>query len=210
MSAAIKLARAKYQGDAGYARAMPGIGYQGDPGLFGSIIGGIKSGFSVASRFMPGGGAIRGAIGLAQGAISRLRGGGARPSARNIGTIRGRQEQLQILPMGGRMRGPRAVEPVPGLKGLAQRIIPGGETGLQVPGVAIGARVPQGYHLNKSAYWTGAGGMNPVYIPKESIFVKNRKRNPLNPRAWDRAFGRLNSAQNFKKKMGRITIREKC
>jgi len=207
MSAAIKLARAKYQGDAGYPRAMPGIGYQGDPGLFGSIIGGIKSGFSVASRFMPGGGAIRTAAGLVAGGISRLRGGGARPSARNIGTRRGRQQEFQILPQGQLpIRGPQTP------RQIAQALIPGGYTGstVQVPGTAIGARVPQGYHLNKSGYWTGAGGMNPVYIPKESIFVKNRKRNPLNPRAWDRAFGRLKSAQNFKKKMSRITIREAC
>jgi len=208
MSGAIKQARANFQGDMGYQRAMPGTGYAGDPGLFGSIFGGIKKGFSLASRFMPGGGAVSTAIGLGRSALARFRGRGARPSARQIGTRRGRQEMM-ILPSAP-FQGPIPVEPVRGIKGALERLIPGGATGLQVPGTAIGARVPQGYHLNKSSYWRGAGGMNPEYIPKESIFVKNRKRNPLNPRAWDRAFGRLNSAQNFKKKMGRITIREKC
>jgi len=201
MSGAIKQARANFQGDTGYARAMPGTGYAGDPGLFSSIFGGIKKGFQVASRFVPGGGAVMGAIST----IRQL----TRRNPRQIGTRRGRAAAAiaqQFAPPVGIMPGPMpamAVEPVPGLKGLGQRIIPGGATGYQVPGTAIGARVPQGYHLNKSGYWRGAGGMNPQWIPKESIFVKNRKRNPLNP-------GRLNSAQNFKKKMGRITIREKC
>jgi len=204
MSAAIKAARAKYQGDAGYPRAMPGTGYMGDPGLFGSIFGGIKKGFGIASRFIPGGGAI----GTAVSTIRAL----TRRNPRQIGTRRGRAAQVpqMVMPTTPFQAPAVAVEPVPGLGGLAQRIIPGGKTGYQVPGTAIGARVPQGYHLNKSGYWRGAGGVNPQWIPKESIFVKNRKRNPLNPRAWDRAFGRLKSANNFKKKLGRITIREAC
>jgi len=209
MSGAIKQARANFQGDAGYGRAMPGTGFAGDPGLFGSIFGGIKKGFGIASGLVPGGGAIRQAISLGTSALSRFRGGTrVRVPPRQIGTRRGRAAAQ--IPMQA-FQGPgQVVEPAPGVRAAIERFLPGGKTGLQVPGVAIGARIPQGYHLNKSSYWTGAGGMNPVYIPKESIFVKNRKRNPLNPRAWDRAFGRLNSAQNFKKKMGRITIREKC
>ncbi len=204
MSAAIKLARARYQGDRGYARAMPGTGYAGDPGLFGSIFGGLKKGFGLAAKFIPGGAAV-------QTGISLIRQRFARRNPRQIGTRRGRAElNIQMA----QMTGPQTV-PVLGpstIRERLQNIIPGGATGLtvQIPGEAIGARVPQGYHLNKTGYWRGAGGMNPEYIPKESIFVKNRKRNPLNPRAWDRAFGRLKSAQNFKRKMGRITIKDVC
>jgi len=208
MSGAIKQARANFQGDTGYARAMPGTGYAGDPGLFGSIFGGIKKGLGLASSVVPFGGIAGRVIGGVSSYISRRR------NPRQIGTRRGRValapppgQQFQILPGS---RGPMAVEPVPGIRGIMQRAIPGGATGLQVPGTAIGARVPQGYHLNKSGYWRGAGGMNPEWIPKESIFVKNRKRNPLNPRAFDRAFGRIKSAKNFGKKLSRVTIREAC
>jgi len=208
MSAAIKQARANFQGDMGYQRAMPGTGYAGDPGLFGSIFGGIKRGLSAATSFATGGG-----IGGAVRALTRR-------NPRQIGTRRGRaaagaaaQFDPRIFPSSPfqaqtelPIRGPRT------LKQFGQAIIPGGLTGstVQVPGTAIGARVPQGYHLNKSGYWRGAGGVNPQWIPKESIFVKNRKRNPLNPRAFDRAFGRIKSAKNFSKKLGRITIREAC
>jgi len=204
MSGAIKQARANFQGDAGYARAMPGTGYAGDPGFLGTVFGGIKKGLGIASRFIPIPG-VSTAIGAATSIYRRFQG---RRNPRQIGTRRGRV--AEIMPSMPAFQGPTAVEAAPGIRAAIERMIPGGKTGLQVPGTAIGARVPQGYHLNKSAYWRGAGGMNPQWIPKESIFVKNRKRNPLNPRAWDRAFGRLNSAQNFKKKMGRITIREKC
>lgn len=190
---------------------MPGTGYayMGDPGLLGTIFGGIKKGLGVASRLVPGGGALSAGLEF----VSRLRGRG-RASSRNIGTRRGRAQEM-MLPTGPIASGimpsaPLPVELVGGLKGFAQRIIPGGATGYQVPGTAIGARVPQGYHLNKSGYWRGAGGVNPQWIPKESIFVKNRKRNPLNPRAFDRAFGRIKSAKNFGKKLGRVTIREAC
>jgi len=211
MSAAIKRARANYQGDRGYARAMPGTGYaMGDPGLFGSIFGGIKKLARTAISTMPGGGIALGLAGAAKTLLTRQR-----RAARDIGTLRGRQ---QLLPAAAfqQYQGPpaQAVQPVPGFRGLMERIIPGGATGLQVPGEAIGARVPQGYHLNKSGYYRGgrpgSASSSVEWIPEESIFVKNRKRNPMNPRAWDRAFGRLKSAQNLKKKMGRITIREVC
>ena len=205
MSRAIKQARAMYQGDRGYARAMPGTGYaRGDPGLFGSLFGGFKKALGLTS-IIPGPG------GLISRGLSAILGGKAQRRQQAAAARMATQAERRAAGAGHYAGlGPTAVEPVPGLRGLAQRLIPGGATGLQVPGEAIGARVPQGYHLNKSSYWRGAGGQNPEWIPRETIFVRNRKRNPLNPRAWDRAFGRLKSAQNFKKKMGRITIREVC
>jgi len=212
MSGAIKLARANFQGDRGYARAMPGTGYAGDPGLFGTIFGGIKKGFQAASRFIPGGGAISTTLGALGSIASRIR--SRRASPRQIGTRRGRAEMMVLPSTPFQMPPPLAVSggpngaqyPIPTAKGARQRFFPGGASGMFT--------VPQGYHLNKSGYYRGGRPKSDIpnveWVEAESIAVKNRKRNPLNPRAWDRAFGRLNSAQNFKKKMGRLTIREKC
>jgi hypothetical protein len=74
------------------------------------------------------------------------------------------------------------------------------------PGMAgAGVACPTGFHPNKSAYWTSAG-----YVAKGTKCVRNRRRNPLNPRALDRAIGRITSAKRASKKLGRITVRKKC
>lgn len=44
----------------------------------------------------------------------------------------------------------------------------------------------KGYHFNKRGYFTKAG-----YVPAHSKCVKNRRRNPLNPRALHRAASRM-------------------
>lgn len=44
----------------------------------------------------------------------------------------------------------------------------------------------KGYHLNKSGYFTRQG-----YVPAGTACVKNRRMNPLNPRAASRAMRRL-------------------
>jgi hypothetical protein len=41
----------------------------------------------------------------------------------------------------------------------------------------------RGFHLNKSGYYTKGG----TYVAPRSKWVKNRRRNPLNPRALSRA-----------------------
>ncbi|GAG96208.1 unnamed protein product, partial [marine sediment metagenome] len=38
--------------------------------------------------------------------------------------------------------------------------------------------------------------------------VKNRRRNPLNPRALDRSLSRITSAKRASKKLSRVTIRK--
>lgn len=45
---------------------------------------------------------------------------------------------------------------------------------------------PQGYHLNRSAYWTKAG-----YVPKGSKWVKNRRKNYANGRALRKSITRV-------------------
>ena len=92
---------------------------------------------------------------------------------------------------------PRGV-PLPGRGPVFERMIPGGETGL-------GLGCPVGFHPNKSGHWTSQG-----FVPKGSICVRNRRRNPLNPRALDRAMSRITSAKKASQKLSRITIRKKC
>jgi hypothetical protein len=72
-----------------------------------------------------------------------------------------------------------------------------------------------GYRPNRSGYWRrdprDASGNTAIWIPPRSIWVKSRRRNPLNPRAADRAISRLTSAKRAATKLNQITIRKpKC
>lgn len=64
----------------------------------------------------------------------------------------------------------------------------------------------RGYHLNKSGYYTKGGN----YVAPQSRWVKNRRRNPLNPRALSRSISRISSAKNAAKFLGRVTVRDKA
>jgi hypothetical protein len=67
---------------------------------------------------------------------------------------------------------------------------------------------PPGYHWNKTGYFVK--GPPAAYIAPGTKLVRNRRRNPLNPRAFDRALGRVSSAKRFAKKLGKVTIRKSC
>lgn len=69
-----------------------------------------------------------------------------------------------------------------------------------------GVACPSGYHANKSSYFL----MNGEYVPAGSRCVKNRQRNPLNPKALSKSMGRLTSFKKAAKAASRITIRKKC
>lgn len=132
-----------------------GGGYAGDPGLFG-FLGGIAkkiAGFTL-------GGGIAGAVGR------RVITGRAGPVIVN-GQM-GRQ-----LPPPGSIGGPAGFQQEPqkvgGLRGVGQRLVPGGASGYECP---PGTR---GYHLAKD----GSGRM-----------VRNRTMNVANPRALRRAIRR--------------------
>ena len=191
MSLVIREARAVSQGG-----GMPGQ-YMGDPGLFGGILGALKGG-------------LRGAI---SGATGGILGGGAGP-------MRTREERARMgaptmgVPMGlaPRGRGPGLTRQQrqagvggirrPGVGGAIQRFIPGGETGYEVAQVAC----PSGFHANKSDYFLRDG----TFVPKGSKCVRNRRRNPLNPKAASRAISRIKSAKNTAKMLSNVTIRKKC
>lgn len=59
---------------------------------------------------------------------------------------------------------------------------------------------PSGFHANKSSYFTLAG-----HVPKGSRCVRNRRRNPMNPRALDRAISRVDSGKRLQSKLASIT-----
>lgn len=74
--------------------------------------------------------------------------------------------------------------------------------GQQAPPIpAQAGPCPSGYHLNKSSYYRRGPGGQAVFIPEGTVYVKNRRRNPANPRALDRALGRLNAAKRLQNKL---------
>jgi len=85
------------------------------------------------------------------------------------------------------------VVPSPGISGFVARRVPGGSTGYEVQAPAAGYELacPSGYHPNKSDYFLRDG----TFVAKGSRCVKNRRRNPFNPRAADRAYSRMKSAK---------------
>jgi hypothetical protein len=62
----------------------------------------------------------------------------------------------------------------------------------------------RGYHLNKTGYYTKGG----TYVAPQSKWVKNRRRNPLNPRALSRSISRISSAKNAARFLSRVTVRD--
>ena len=133
-----------------------GGGYQrGDPGLFGFLGSALKK----VGGFVLGGG-VAGALGR------RVLGGGS------SGPVIVNGQMAPQLPPPGSIGGPagfQEAQKVPGILGVGQRMIPGGESGYVCP---PGTR---GYHLAKD----GSGRM-----------VKNRTMNVANPKALRRAIRR--------------------
>lgn len=173
MSLAVKQGRYTSQG------GMRGNVRSGDPGLLGGILGGL-------------GGLITGGpAGAVAGAVAGWKGGGSsRPPSRGI-------VGPQIPPG----RGPGRTFPLPGGSRIRFRpgdMFPGGAPGFQVEGDPnVKLACPSGYHPNKSSYWLQDG----TYVEKGTRCVKNRRRNPMNPRALDRALSRLNSAKKVQNKL---------
>lgn len=173
---------------AGQARAT------GDPGLLGAIGGALKGGFtSLVTGGNPLSGAIRGAV----------TGSGYRPPTTTPTRAPSVSQPRQLPPPPSFVRGSSStlapVTKTRGVTGMLQRAIPGGATGYQValPAAGAGGGCENGYHLNRSGYYTHSEG----WIPPRSKCVKNRRRNPANPRALDRAIGRLDSAKRLQHKL---------
>ncbi len=183
MSLAVTVARAGSQG----GTMRPGMA--GDPGL-GSFLGGVVRGIG---RGIAGG--LTGGVG---GAISAIAAGrGQRSGVPNVPVMPGLPS---FAPQGGGRNGRVFAEPSAVRRGR-QAAIPFGRTGLET------VACPSGHRPNKTSYFLNDG----TFIEVGTRCVKNRKRNPLNPRALSKAMGRLTSAKLASKAMGRISIRKnKC
>lgn len=160
-----------------YSRAR--AGQQGD---FGSILSGIGK----AVSFIPGVGSI---IGTGMQAL-----GGAI-------TKKPKVSAPQIAPTGPGLGGPSlgTLGQMPQLGGSPLMTVgSGGGSGGSVAVVksAAGAScgVP-GYHLNKSGYWRNESKLLPgaSWVEPGTVCVRNRKRNPFNPKAASRAMSRLSA-----------------
>ena len=159
---------------------MPGTG---DPGLFGSIGSFIGKVAGVASK-------IPGPIGWGAAAIKQVLPGQSPLAGQYPVTF----APTRLPPFPG--------TPLPGVGPAIARFLPGGETGVAPP--TVGA--PSGYHVNKTAYYLKDG----TYIPEESRWVKNRRTNPLNPRAASKALRRLGSLKRAMEKFKGLRMPDKC
>ena len=179
MSATIKQGKL----EARSARAMPGVGSMRP------VPGGGQMGDPGIFGDIWGG--IKGAVG---GAIKGFTGGGSQPKPPTITwpmTIPGIQ-QAPIIKS-------------PGVRGVAERLVPGGATGYEMnPAMRAGKPSQTGYHWNKTGYFLKDG----TWVAPGTKEVKNRRRNPLNPRALDRSISRITSAKRASKKLSRVTIRK--
>jgi hypothetical protein len=171
--------------------------YAGDPGIFGFLGKALRTVTGIASKVLPGPlGALAGGVSSALGGVSGQQQAAVSatpalpplvsPVYRNI------QEVQRI--------------PEPGLPATIQRWIPGGETGFSETEeeMRAGRGSRPGFHWNKSGYFLKTG----EYIRPGTKEVRNRRRNSLNPRALDRALGRVTGAKRASKKLARVTIRK--
>jgi len=85
---------------------------------------------------------------------------------------------------------------------------PNGAMNGPLPGAMVAGKpsgVP-GYHWNKSGYFLMSG----QYVAPGTKMVKNRRRNPANPRATSNAITRIRGAKRYAKALSAISIRKKC
>lgn len=177
-------------------------GHRAAAGDFWSNIGGaLKSVAGVAlpllgTALLPGIGTVLG--GLAGKALQ----GGGTPRVGAGGTVGPGMGGVIKLPSGLTMSGGIGMSPY----GLTVDPSTGGAIDMGGGGTAMvpsGACAIKGYHLNKHGYFTHRDG----WIPPHSKCVKNRHRNPLNPRAARHAAGRLHGFQKLVARVERVVRR---
>lgn len=197
MSAGIKAAKF------GVSRAY----HMGDPGLFGSIgkfIGGVgKTVVGAASGFISGG--PMGALGGALKGAGIIKAPTYAPQP--VAPVSTGMMNIRAMPGTGYQNGPLGLSTTMG-RGATTPTYQNGARAF--PATKAEGPPGPGYHLNKGGYYRRSPAGSVVYVPPESVWVRNRRRNPLNPSALDRAMGRVTSAKNASKKLSRITIRKSC
>jgi len=173
---------------------------QGDPGLFGFLGDAIKKGISfVQDPLGTIGGLISGSTGLSGGpGNGQVVTNGSIITSGPIVAQSGFQQQ-PIIDINF---------PFQGEPGAGVTIFNPFGPSQSSPSTALVAQngngaCAVGSHLNKSSYFLKNG----TFIQKGSRCVKNRRRNPLNPRAASRAISRLESAKKAVRSIDRFSIK---
>lgn len=172
---------------------------RGDPGWLGDLLGGaVKAVGGAVGGFLKGG-----PVGAITGAVGSL----IHPSAGKAGIAQAN------APVGVTTGGKQLLAPVT-LSGFTST---GGTGGPGNPGSSLIHHPIErlmhettftdqpppggGYHPNKGRYWSEKLGRA---VQPGEIWVKNRRRNPLNPRAASRAIRRLKSAHKATRAINRF------
>lgn len=164
---------------------------RGDPGLFGGLIGAVTGG---VKSLLTGGNPITGAV---SGAVSGFRGqpkpapvAMTQPARGSVGPgIRGTGQILPPLPIPGtglQLQAPVSIQ------------APAKGTGTMANGTRLAC--PAGFHPNKSDYFLRDG----TFVAEGTRCVKNRRRDPLNPRALRSAIGRIDAGKQWQSKLREI------
>jgi len=207
--------------------------YMGDPGLFDFFKGVVKTGLGVASVIPGIGGAAAAARSMLFPGDARVN----IPGASTLPSLpKGLQIPQSPTAMPGSRRPTMSTMPVPTrgrgagpcpsgfqvgpIRVDPQAFWPGGDplfslqgkspmaqdqfgvTTAMLAGKATGF---PGYHWNKSSYFLMSG----EYVPAGTRAVRNRRRNPCNPRAVSRALGRVKAAKRFAKSISHVSIRKR-
>lgn len=161
--------------------------YVGDPGLFGFLGNVAKKVTGIAGSVLPGpfGGVARAANRVLGGTAGRSAGVPAPPPMLNARMPGGSTTFLGA-------RGPLGVQ-------VGFERTTGATASAAITGGGGGC--PQGYHLNKSGYYTRAG-----YVPPRSKCVRYRRMNVGNARALRRG---LRRARGFEKLARKVIVASK-
>jgi hypothetical protein len=164
----------------------------GDPGLFGFLGKLGKAAIGGAVGLATGGvsGAITGAATPFIGTSTRAAAGLAQPAG-GPGVPRTAIPTLP-LPGGARLTGPNLLMAPP-------TSAPRTGTGTMSNGMKLAC--PAGFHPNKASYFLKSG----QFVPEGTRCVRNRRRNPLNPRALRKAIGRIDAGKTWQAKLSEIS-----
>ncbi|MHC4648428.1 MAG: hypothetical protein ACYTBJ_23460 [Planctomycetota bacterium] len=195
----------------------------GDPGIFGAIGRGIsrvaKTAVGIAGEVLPG---PAGTIARAAGRTLWKPSVAARAQPRT-GTAAAAVPVRRALPTARPLarlpfRPPVTVD-FNGARPsgvIDQRVLPAIDETQLFKDVTPAVSCPKGFKPNKSTYYRrvltpgGPPEGQLVLVTPGSRCVRIRKRNAANPRAMDRALGRIKSGKRFARKMGQVTVRDPC
>lgn len=146
-----------------------------------------------------------GAVGAVKGAVGAVFRGGNPLTGAIGGAVRGfvgKPAPVALPPMPMPGTGSAMLYPAPG-QFIAGPNGNGKNRPYAVSPAGTVIACPKGTHANESDYFLKDGS----YVAAGSRCVKNRRRNPMNPRALGRAIARVESGKRWQSKLGEITTK---